>query len=254
MTARGLLAPSAMKRKMLALGLAVVVCAPVGCGESRRTLEDQPDGDRTVNHGFQPYRCSIGMQAEGCRCEELTSGGPRTCAVYPTPTADCLIERDECCSHEECPGGRCERRSPSSGSCCTDSDCSVGTCNWVDTIGAGYCFEEGETEAYNRCVTDECSSDADCPDGFCTDPGVLPLRVCIPGTCKTDADCARRPGGICTSVAPGCPSCTGNLTVAACVYPDDGCTYFADCPEGSVCEVKDGFAACRPGTCPPYPG
>lgn len=241
------LASASLVRAVVCL-LSLVI---VACGVSKRHGEgtdETPRGDESIEHGYTPYRCELGSYGEGCECRELSPGGARTCVGNTTET--CGSDEDACCSSEECASGQhCISVPGYTGTCCTDSDCDGGgTCRIVETIGVGYCFVGTPTDPHKACVNDACSSDADCPGGFCTVPLWAGARSCIQG-CRSDAECDRRPGGVCTLVTPGCPSCREEPFRAACTYPGDGCTVSAECPDGTVCSIEGGFAACRPGVC-----
>ena len=104
------------------------------------------------------------------------------------------------------------------GACLRDEDCTAGDngrCHF-DRAGA-------------RCTYDACFTDAECPEegGPCIcDSGNGGGNACLPGNCKTDADCGS--DGYCSPTASEC----GGVVAYYCRTPDDSCVDDAGCPGG----------------------
>jgi hypothetical protein len=115
--------------------------------------------------------------------------------------------------------------------------------------------------SYNVCRANQCTSDADCaanggicgPAGFSADEtyGGGLIRQCITASCRSDDDCTKLMGGVCSVVPAGCdlPGPTGAQAYMpaqmACVYPN-GCSSLSDCANtpGAVCKVIRGEGVC----------
>jgi hypothetical protein len=180
--------------------------------------------------------------SERAECVPISDGFRACAAEPPAPATEPGVQDDD----ESCDSAR---------------PCETGTCYAVAIWpgGAGYCGAGG-VDVLNRCLVEECSSDADCPDnGFCAPRGVVgqlhrqqfPLRHCIPAACKANAGCTDRPGGVCALVGGDCVPSEIRIfdyfpPQLACVYPD-GCTHHADCPQRHECTVVDGAAVCVSG-------
>jgi len=204
----------------------------------------------TVDHGFEPpsacaFHASPACAGEGLSCRSITiDGAVRACLGYYSAPASCDPGRpeDECCSND---------------------DCIEGPCLWsVPYPRTTTCGEPDSFPAYNRCY-EGCYSDDDCPaSNVCTSADPFGVRQCLPAACKSDADCAERPFGVCRLFtggccllgepgSGGCDVCQATLPgpfrayALACTYPEDGCRYDDDCPAGSQCTVVGGVAACR---------
>jgi hypothetical protein len=112
-----------------------------------------------------------------------------------------------------------------SGCCTADSACADAAHGICAPWTVDYCGGPAPPPG-NRCLYDQCESDADCtahPHGFCS--GDLP-RQCVYGPCTTNADCSKRAGGTCVLQLVGgyCPG-----PAVFCRYPDDPCTSNGDC-------------------------
>jgi hypothetical protein len=141
------------------------------------------------------------------------------------------------------------------GECGPDQPCETGTCLTLSTAAANRCTPGG-FDITSSCIGDECSSDADCPNGgLCAPAGVagtsklsaFPRRRCLTATCKSNADCTAKPGGICGMIRDECMPITVQQwgfrdARVACIYPD-GCTTNSGCSAG-YCDVLDGAATC----------
>jgi hypothetical protein len=142
------------------------------------------------------------------------------------------------------------------GQCDGDQPCEAGACFSLAVAGGTSQCSPGGFDQRNVCIDDECSTDADCPNGgLCAPAGVagsrlipgFPRRRCVSATCRSNADCTAKPGGICGMIEDGCtPSGIEQWgyrdAQITCVYPD-GCTRGADCTSG-YCDVLDGAAVC----------
>jgi hypothetical protein len=163
----------------------------------------------------------------GNHCLELTPGGIRYCTSAPTPLIPCDM--------------------PSApNDCCSTSQCGAGECLITLSAPTGLCGNGGFSLS-NKCRSDECSADQDCPKGRVCAPAVLgvSVRACVLADCRVDADC--KGGGACVWVQGGCCPPTPSFgaeraATLACVY-QDGCQKDTDCP-GGICLVKDGRARC----------
>jgi hypothetical protein len=124
--------------------------------------------------------------------------------------------------------------------CCSTADCSTGRCvHWPDP---SYCGGM-QPMAQNRCIADDCQSDADCESiwpfwGVCVEAGVFghAVRTCVNMACRVDADCNAKPGGRCMPVVEPCCSQPRGLF---CNYPGEGCRDESDCPDG-YCGINEG--------------
>lgn len=131
--------------------------------------------------------------------------------------------------------------------CCDSDDCESGACHRADF--GPFCGGISPLE-YTVCLSDLCQMDQDCPDVPETDYVCAPehtfgrpVRHCLRAGCRTDADCTEESGGVC---APVTTACCSAVTALACVYPSDGCTNAAECPDG-YCEVGVARARCVEG-------
>jgi hypothetical protein len=141
---------------------------------------------------------------------------------------------------------------PTFDECCTSAECPDGLC-YTGPFGA---FCGGAFPApSNRCLVDECQSDADCRargfSSFCAPAGTFnwPVRTCRAAACQQNADCTEELGGLCAPVTADCCDRPAALT---CVYPSGGCFSSADC-DGGFCVTERGRALCSPDPppCPP---
>jgi hypothetical protein len=174
--------------------------------------------------------CDTSANCDGYPCIPIVPGGFRTCWLAYLEASNCTGSNlDECCDSGDCIGGTCQQ--------------------WP---AKPYCGG-APIEFHNVCVTDECSSSADCGPGMaCAAAGTIhnKMRICIPAWCEVDADCTAEPGGICGPIASPC--CYEAVSLG-CVYPSDGCMSEGDCP-GTYCMVgNDGRAKCATSlpSCPP---
>lgn len=105
--------------------------------------------------------------------------------------------------------------------CMASAECTMGT--------NGRCV--GNPHDGCRCSYDECQSDRDCPTNAlcaCRHPTRrgAGANVCLPGNCRTDADC-----GSCGFCSPSLDSCGdyGGVAGYYCHTPRDECTDDEDC-------------------------
>jgi hypothetical protein len=141
--------------------------------------------------------------------------------------------------------------------CDGTTPCESGTCYSVAIYPAGFCTGDSGGGMENRCLSDECASDDDCESGWCAPRGVGKgdeirggfIRRCFPASCRANADCSARAGGICAFVAELCVSRYEAVFQGyeppqlACVYPG-GCSDSSECPSTHRCRVQDGEARC----------
>jgi Cys-rich repeat protein len=179
----------------------------------------------SVSHG-----CKTNADCGGGTCQALTPGGYSVCLSTPAEATTCQM------------GGPPMQ-------CCSSAQCA--------SMGGGSCYPSqslqfcgGAQLQSNTCVTDRCTSDADCvkntAPAICAPAGTFgnPMRFCLNAWCKTDADCTTKPGGACVLVGnnPCCklPAPDG----LACVYPGS-CVTDSDCPKGQVCHLdSSGVSRC----------
>jgi hypothetical protein len=200
-----------------------------------------PDSDAIVPSGLEP---------RAGECETAAD-----CPVSAAAAVQCL----------ELPGGYrvCvndfqEATLPSANGAADQCDaahpCSAGACYETLVYPSGQCGLGGAS-IQNTCREDECSTEGDCPSGICGPPGLTSsssvewgaTRQCFPADCRSNDDCTKAAGGICSLIAG---SCSRSLPLSdaflparlACVYAD-GCVRNSDCPRG-VCTVVDGSAVC----------
>jgi hypothetical protein len=169
-------------------------------------------------------------------CSEIVPGGYRVCTYHPPFATEPSGSLNG--GGDECDGSR---------------PCSAGNCYRVEALITPPCYDSSAAWL-NRCRSDECASDADCPGGVCGPPGFSRetlirggfIRQCIPAACRSNLDCTAQPGGVCALIGERCeptdgPSVRNRPAELACVYAD-GCTG-NDCPIGS-CIVTGGQAVC----------
>jgi hypothetical protein len=196
----------------------------------------EPDASVTSVAGTPSLGCRSAGDCSFGECVAI-SDGFMACSVEPTGLAEDAgtSARNECDAAHPCPTGACYSLSVAA-----TTQCSAG----------GFDFR-------NVCLSDECTTDADCSAGSaCMPPGVAgttqltsaPQRLCLPAACKAGADCTAEPGGVCGLVREQCAPPRVGFGVfrgaeVACIYPD-GCTQQSDCPNGYYCAVADGAAVC----------
>jgi hypothetical protein len=179
----------------------------------------------TVSHG-----CKTNGDCSGGTCQALTPGGYGVCLAPPAEATTCQM------------GGQPTQ-------CCTSAQCA--------SMGGGSCYAAqslqfcgGAQIQSNLCVTDQCTTDANCAKdsapAICVPAGTFgnPMRTCLNAWCKTDADCTKMPGGACVLVGndPCCklPAPDG----LGCVYPGS-CAVDSDCAMGEACHLdSSGVSAC----------
>jgi hypothetical protein len=233
------------------LGALLVLASTADCDDGASTTAAGGSSSSSSTHGSTSSSsvtssstgvdthgdCSTDAECMGGSC--IAFGSHKICTSAPKEATMC-----------EMPGGGDE--------CCTTADCAA--------KGGGACFAGqdlqfcgGAFPGFNRCVVDDCTTDAECkqndPDSVCAPDGAfgLPKRHCVHATCFVDADCTAKPGGECLFVGdnPCCshPSPDG----LACVYPGD-CVKDADCPNGA-CDIDPGTGESKCGPpnqgCPP---
>jgi hypothetical protein len=149
--------------------------------------------------------------------------------------------------------------------CCPgDGRCGAARCTIVEFCGGAF------VGSHNECVTDECTSNADCgAKGICLPIGVgdARRRTCLTGNeCLKDGDCTAKPQGTCAlpgSLGPAsqcdpwdCNEPTLTRAYAlTCIY-GNGCADDAECPNGHCERTASGTTACVSGprtVCPPPP-
>jgi hypothetical protein len=173
----------------------------------------------------------------GAPCAPITPGGYLVCLGTPPEATSCSAPTN---------GGQNQ--------CCTSADCKKGKC--YSTSVFPYCGGPPK-QIYNACVTDQCTSDADCPPSpqlgpqICTPSGFngVPVRSCFTAYCHTDADCTAHPCGACMLITGPCCNFPVGL---ACVYPG-GCTKNTDCKHADACSIDQMTGATGCGGSPPCP-
>jgi hypothetical protein len=196
-------------------------------------------------HAFVPDRgCQTAADcSDAGTCGRFGDTGAGVCVTAPRPATQCAGQ---------------------GGDCCTTTDCERGTCIAVTTQPV-LCSGTAGFDVRNRCLTDDCASDGECPTGsVCTPPGFELRRSCIEAGCRSDADCRAESGGACVLIGLGCVGgacsdvqsgcCVTRIgggsrrpAALACVYPSDGCQSDRDCP-GAFCTIAGGRARCT-STC-----
>lgn len=148
---------------------------------------------------------------------------------------------------------------PASDECSASDPCAANEgCFNVPVFETGICGS-APPRSYNVCRSNECTTDAECTGGVCGPAGFSAgekyggglIRQCIPAACRSDAECTKLPGGVCSVVPAGCDLPAANGTQAympaqlACVYPN-GCSSLSDCANtpGAVCKVIRGEGIC----------
>jgi hypothetical protein len=158
--------------------------------------------------------CQSDADCPSGACVPVTPGGFRVCQMPPAPATSCPGPLDQCCpaTQELCPNGE---------------SCYAGPLVPVCT--------GTPVPMQNQCGVDQCTQDVDCAPGqICALAGTLGLqiRACVTAYCKTDADCAAHPGGLCAPVLEPCCSTNAGLY---CVYASEGgCRSDAECPATST--------------------
>ena len=230
--------------------LAVGVCC-LGCDDDAQAPVQTPPVESTPDAapaGTPDELVMPGRPTLGCRDASDCTGGdcvPITDGYSACSDLDAELEtRADAGLIEGCDG---------------DHPCETGTCFRLGVAaGANQCTPGG-VDLRNVCISDECSTDADCPSGgFCAPAGVagtsklynFPRRRCLAASCNSNADCRAKPGGICGLIRQGCmpygiEQWGFRDATLACIYPD-GCTLGSDCTSG-YCDVLDGAAVCLSG-------
>ena len=161
--------------------------------------------------------CTTDADCPGGTCAPITPGGWLVCLVVPPEATSCnppMNQADQCCSSADCKQGQC----------------------W-STQTLPYCGGPA-MQIYNECMTDACTSDAECvhgadvPPEICAPAGTFgePVRFCFTAYCHTDADCTAQPGGVCRPVTGPCCAAPVGL---GCVYPG-GCARTPTAGRGTV--------------------
>jgi hypothetical protein len=215
--------------------------APPDTDASSDPAQSLPEGYRIASSGLEPPTSECvtasdcpAIGATGARCEEIVRG-------YRI----CIADAAEATQ----PG-----TDPSADQCDATRPCEVGTCFETTVYASGQCGFGGAS-VHNACRSDSCSSDAECPGGFCGPSGLTSdefteggaVRQCFKADCRSDADCTKRVGGVCAWVRDSCAPAQRPITEfrpaqLACVYAG-GCVAGSDCRQGR-CTVVDGAAVC----------
>ncbi|MBJ6760228.1 hypothetical protein JGU66_05600 [Myxococcaceae bacterium JPH2] len=197
-----------MKHMVVSLFLALAV---VGCGDSSDGGDKGGGGDKDNNAQHGGGLCSAsnacpsgqfcfnGLCAIGCQsnancaadqyCDTSDGGGVSYCKnkVVPTCTSD-----SQCQSNQFCMEGLCSLKPPEAPASCTvDTNTFNDGCDKYSVCTDP--DDEGSKKPY--CASfPACPADGVCPTGLagsvCND-GFIPAkgRFCMPGVCKTDANC-----------------------------------------------------------------
>ena len=159
----------------------------------------------------------------GGTCIEVAPGGFRLCE-FPVPEATtCMSQLDQCCT---------------SASCTMGEKCYLGP---LVPVCSGVAMQP-----FNQCAKDQCTTNADCPNGACMKAGTIGNKVatCVPAACTKDTDCTAMPNGKCATVKEPCCQTTTGL---ACIYAGN-CRTTKDCPGGQYCAPSQtGAPTCQPG-------
>lgn len=268
-------------------------CNAVFSGPARGSCKSE------AAHGRGPcYDCGPGAPAgsdrvladghcvQTCRAGEVLDATTRTCGCPSgqKPCGDACIPNEQCCSDEDCSGGKvCQSgacvcpsgRRPCGSSCIPDGDCCTGAeCSGGKVCLKGACVcPSGQRPCGKVCIpTGDCCSDGDCSGGKtcqggdcacpsgavecggacydpCEDKLVLNPRTCV-CECKGGA-CGKfkRCGGggcICLKTAEGGGLCARSRTPCKNLAH---CETSDDCPKGASCVIR---SCCRRrGVCVP---
>ena len=207
--------------------------SPTGTGAGTTTGPTGAGGGSTGAGGSLPGGdCKTDADCPGGTCGPITPGGWLVCHIVPPQATSCSMPP-----------------SPAN-QCCSSADCKTGQCWSTQTLP--YCGGPAE-QIYNECMTDQCTSDAECAPGanmppqLCAPAGTFgePVRFCFPAYCHTDSDCTAQPSGVCRPVTGPCCSTPLGL---GCVYPG-GCATSADCGQGDSCQLdpQTGTGTCTSG-------
>ncbi len=243
--------PPAMRSAMLAATLLVLGGAPAACGgtSSGGAGAAGNDGGAGASSGTAGASGSAGgrfVADPGCLVAGDCGAGESCIRVVPDGYGRCAVPAVEATS---CVAG------PPGDECCSTAACSSGACIPTTSYPSGPCGGGG-ADVTNKCLSDACSTDADCAAGeVCAPAGIAgPVRTCLNVSCEHDADCSAEAGGKCVWIAGGCCGGVGSgwdfrPGTLACAYPDGGCqSDAADCPTGEFCVIDAGRAHCG-GAC-----
>ena len=192
---------------------------------------DEPTEDAPpVEHG--DCRTSADCGGRACLRVPNEPGGYWVCADPTGEEATSCPEPewDECCTSDECTDG-------ADGGCFFSEDRSC---------GGPYMMP------HNMCFYTQCEDDSACDFGLmCIEQGVFNLfrNTCAPATCRTEADCADRPGGYCRPFMNPC--CPANIQGYYCVDPavcedDEDCGGYESCQPN----YETGWGTCQMVACP----
>lgn len=158
------------------------------------------------------------------------------------PPAECTDCRAVCAETEE--GDRLCYTLYGEDACAQDEHCTRG--------------ENGRCEDFRgefRCTYDECFVDSSCNQGgpcACEGGFWSDSNVCLPGNCRTDADCGS--AGYCSPTMGDCGNYSGVIGYY-CHTPEDTCLDDTDCNSGAIgpgyCMYRPELAhwACGYGQC-----
>lgn len=209
-----------MKTATLILMTLALIMTGAGCDDPPVDDDMGAGGVGGAPDGGDAERCDHPRST--CRDDADCPGG-RCGAVPDDPAAPCL-----CIGPAPAPVlGACS--DGQLGECCDDTGCADGLRCHQQLFGPQneYC---GGPEPFddNICRGDTCQTDDDCGAAqICVPAGAFGFvfATCQTAHCRTDADCAARPGGECRPYFTPCQS-----AALGCSYADDPCRVDADCP------------------------
>lgn len=195
--------------------ITTILLSTVACGDETPT----PVVDAGKTFAPHPATCETTEDCQGNSCSSVPESAATffACEVPVVEATQSVNPQDECSSTADCTMGlKCF---------------PIAECQGVSTTPV------------NRCVKDECTSDAECtaqPNGVCGFAGMFsyPVRQCIYGSCMTNSDCTDGQNGVCTMVLQSCGFEAKGLH---CAYDHDECQSDGDCNliGGETCAFFD---------------